>query len=231
MPNGGKNLTLRIGDDEACIAFHDPRQSEGAGFARAAAAEGKDVQISSVLMSVHAEPDVLGQWKALLLFNLCVDLLRRTPLCGAVFLALPEVRSRSEVHDPAERIYGKAQQKRSWGALTPFNRKWRLHVFHQSVEHIEQAPAETRRKQKREPYSRQKENPIEYEILLLGVSVFHVRTLRAPCRAAASENDTAQQRPCHDRRRPPAEHISYGKERQLRCKAAPWSVRNGNTSK
>ena len=104
MPNGGKDFAFRIGDDKACIAFHDPRQSKGAGFTRAAAAEGKDVQISSVLMGIHAEPDVLGQRKALLLFDLRVDLLRRSPLCRAVFFALSEVRSRSEVYDPAERI-------------------------------------------------------------------------------------------------------------------------------
>ena len=76
MAYGGQDLALRVGDHIAAITLHDPWQGQGPSLARAAAAQGQDVQVSSVLMGVHADLHMPGQGEAQFLRQLPVQLLR-----------------------------------------------------------------------------------------------------------------------------------------------------------
>ena len=61
-------------------------------------------------MRIQAEPDVLGQRDAVLLRELCVDGCRRSPRCGAVFLAVAGPALIRPIKQNCHAVSGKADE-------------------------------------------------------------------------------------------------------------------------
>ena len=165
MAHGGQDLALGVGDHIAAITLHDPRQSERPGLARAATAQGQDVQVPPMLMGVHADLHMPGQGEAQFLRQLPVQFLGRAPFGGAMLLPLPKVRSCAEIDQPAEAVQQQAHEDAPRAVGAPLDLPRGLYPLRQPGEDIHQAPAQARSQDQREPDRRDQEDSEEQQVL------------------------------------------------------------------
>ena len=115
-------LAFRVKHDERGVCLHDIWFGKEAGFARAAAADHHDVQVSVVLSAVKPDAGILREYDILLFILIRIlfaELPCVAPFCAAVFLAAPVIATGGKIHADAHAIDNKEYENGFHGVGAP----------------------------------------------------------------------------------------------------------------
>ena len=139
---------------QAGIGVHDIHFRKETGFARAAAAAAKNIQIAAVFSAVQTDGHILREYLVGRLFPVCVLLIdhaRNAPFGRAVFLPSPVVAVGGQIDADAQTIAQKKKEDSFYTVLAERDMKWSIERRAAVSEQTHKAISEVRRKQQRKP--------------------------------------------------------------------------------